>query len=76
MSKMSGPDVGLNDPGYQQSAKKNYRLTFKQNRSFELTVNGTVYFFDPHGKQENISEATINAMTPEQKSFFNVEVMQ
>ena len=58
------------------SEVKNYRLTFRENRKFELTIiGGDVLFFGPYGSQENVSESIVNAMTDYEKAFFIVEVM-
>ena len=35
----------------ESPVSKRYRLSFGQNRSFELHVGGTVYRFMPHGFQ-------------------------
>lgn len=57
---------------YEQSKERRFRLVFRQNRSFELTIRGTTYFFEPFGKQE-VPESVVLAMTESEKSFFNVE---
>ena len=59
---------------YEQSAEKQFRLVFRENRKFELTIKGTTYFFDPHGNQI-VSDSVVNAMTEHEKSFFNVEAL-
>ena len=60
---------------FQQSIEKNYRLTFKENRSFEITILGTTYFFSPNGSQI-ISDKTLIKMTDEEKLFFIVEALE
>lgn len=66
--------VGTNDPGYQQSKPRQYRLTFRQNRSFELTVKGTTWVFPPNGTQ-TVDEWVVANMTDQEKQFFNVEAI-
>jgi hypothetical protein len=69
MSKVSTAEAG-----YQQSKPRQYRLTFKQNRSFELTVKGTTIVFGPNGAQI-VDEWVVANMTDLEKQFFNVEAI-
>lgn len=66
--------VGTAEAAYQQSKPRQYRLTFKQNRSFELAVKGTVIFFAPNGSQI-VDEWVVANMTDLEKQFFNTEAI-
>lgn len=55
----------------KQSSPRKYQLTFKQNRSFELTVKGVTHFFEPHGSQF-VDEWVVVNMTDHEKLFFNI----
>ena len=70
------PDVGQSPEGFQQSVDKVYRLVFRENRKFELTIaGGGVMFFDPYGKHENVPAWVVDKLTEYEKAFFIVEVM-
>lgn len=62
------------EAGFQQSKPRQYRMTFKENRSFELTVKGTVIFFATHGVQI-VDEWVVANMTDLEKQFFNTEAI-
>lgn len=42
--------VGLYEPEEKVEATGDVTLVFKQNRSFELHIGGTIYRFDSHGQ--------------------------
>lgn len=67
-------NVGRDAKVYKQSAARKFRLSFKQNRSFELTVKGVVIFFAPYGSQI-VDEWVIANMTDQEKLFFNMEAI-
>ena len=69
-------DLQGQTPEPVQEPAKTYRLTFQQNRKFELTTLDGVLFFGPYESKPDINEATVKRMTDQEKSFFNVEVMQ
>lgn len=66
--------VGTDSAVFKQSAPRQYRLTFRENRSYELTVKGTTIFFGPFSKQI-VDEWVIKNMTDHEKQFFNVEAV-
>lgn len=66
--------VGTDSAVYKQSSPRQFRLTFKANRSFELTVKGTTFFFSPNGSQI-VDEWVVANMTDAEKKFFIVEAV-
>jgi len=57
MKEQDSSKIGAETPSFMHSVEKKYRVTWRENRSHELYVGGTMIGFAPHGSHvvgENI----------------------